>query len=1157
MYQNLYNIRIPLVKRIDTLRKKLLVPHANDIRQQEFLHNIFNRKVILNKNRNTHPHMVLAQIRRQFEFEVTLEMFPSTIVDIGAGVRSQLYGLSHVYNIQPILSTADRLRQNKRRRMVKVDPMLARWTCECDFERCTHIAHSAESDQFKPDIYLSIDSSYYGNVLDHITHLVKIMDAQAFLAFHVFDPSLTGKHDIIVAGTKEGSFEISEDGKQVKMLVNGNPCAYSHPIHELNSMYYHSAVVYKGCFFAVQKVADFGNSKYLLVQCVKADDGIIADYPNVTSTMHNKMKEEKQVVEEKQGTDNLTELITEYDLSAMQNGAYYKLSNGKSTTYYRVVNAKLQSATVITQQYDEVKLSTLEYKDLVPVVDLNRVVTKLLLKQGPVNYDDIIGSYICIMSGKNIDMSALTSIVVAAVSQTRKLMENAISIMNSEDINYVNKYKSKEYTYVKSYVDIIYEYINRLFIFIKYKFIIPTVFILIGLLLSYVMYKILDFIGLNDFCIDTVKDILQYMYSYLEFIIQQITPRIYVVAMTNKTNKTNSVVVDLAATYLTSLFGKETLKFLSKHFPRRTIKTSCISKDNYPEVNQPLHNGKYEGKDTVEWNLKIPHNLTEEEFLKLNCGENKPGLVQVMPELQDAEEPIIYHVCSATNYCAAKRQVTVVPKPDDIMVNRFALWFEKIFENEIEPLVDKFSYSLEDWISHLDCKKQTPMLQIRAITQDILDYESFKSKLSLIGEDADTNYEMFVKSEKQLYSDGKAPKNRCICSPNNAHKFVMGPICWKLEHLFSKFKGYCGGASWNDLERVYDSWEARGLGRTIQLDGSGFDRTQHQVLKDIVDKRIYSHISKYVNHVPEEVFLHFAMAETRLVKVKSQLKFRNKISKISDGCFSQTGAVFSGSCDTTLMNTLRMALYNRFVCEELCKLEWGTEYEVKSKGDDTVTVLNYNIEVDYVLNNYQRVFVYDKKSEEYPNLYHGLGQIAKYFKVGFIEDIDFCSTETVYCPRMGGYKIMRQLKRFLTTTVWSRKAKNFTKEQMLVYLESLYQANLTWMNGLPIFRVFNAYLHKDCTGLEMKTKTGKQKITMEGQDLLTSIDYNAYYESDYKFSLHINTETKVPHEQDMIEYFCRKYNWHWTDIYQIELQLSKANLSNWQIFCPLLAEITH
>ena len=43
------------------------------------------------------------------------------------------------------------------------------------------------------------------------------------------------------------------------------------------------------------------------------------------------------------------------------------------------------------------------------------------------------------------------------------------------------------------------------------------------------------------------------------------------------------------------------------------------------------------------------------------------------------------------------------------------------------------------------------------------------------------------------------------------------------------------------------------------------------------------------------------------------------------------GKTFSGATDTTLMNTIRMTLYNRFFMEEVMKIN---DYHIWVKGDD-------------------------------------------------------------------------------------------------------------------------------------------------------------------------------------------------------------------------------
>lgn len=754
MYSNLYNMRIPLSNRIDTIRKKLLSPHANTTMQQEFLLNLFNRQVILNKERNTHPHMMLAQIRRQFEFEVTLEMYPLKIVDIGAGTRSLNMGLSHVYNIQPILSAADRLREIKRLKARRLDSFRSRWACSCNVVDCKHIAHTPDQSGLVADVYLSIDSSYYDGVFDEICSLVLKHDKQAFLAFHAFDITNLGRHDITVAGTTEGWYYL--DSKTVEMQVFGNPCSYKHKIHPLNDLFYTSTCVKNGVYFAVIKCADFGTSKYLLVQAVPADPNVNEKGHDPT-LLHNQLKEVP-----KAPNDKLVEVITNYDINAMKNGCYYEYKSSAATIYYRVVNTKLQSATIVDRELNRTDIPSLNYQDLVSVVDLNRIVTKLLLKKGQVTYDDIIGSYVVLMAGKNIDLNALTTVIVSAVTQTKAIMERAVQIINSTEMKQVNVLKTGEFDVAITLWQKICYYLALVGRHVNYY--------------SFYFFLILAFIGSTlilshpDWIMPYVEYIIQStvsMYILLCNLATTLMP-FYVAASKNEAIKQGSVVVDLALGYLISLFSRPFVKygwnFIINHFPRRTIQDTCITEDNYKEVKEPLMKGDYNGKPLTTWNCKIPANISVDQFLNLNCGEKKQGLIQVMPEIEGAEEPIIYHVCPATNYCAAKRQVSVVPKPDFVVLNRFANWFERVFQQEVVPLLENTTISLDRWINHLSAKKQEPILRIEQILSSNLVHtdEQLTELFKYLGIKCSTDYEMFVKSEKQLYSDGKAPKNRCI-----------------------------------------------------------------------------------------------------------------------------------------------------------------------------------------------------------------------------------------------------------------------------------------------------------------------------------------------------------------------------------------------------------
>jgi hypothetical protein len=510
-----------------------------------------------------------------------------------------------------------------------------------------------------------------------------------------------------------------------------------------------------------------------------------------------------------------------------------------------------------------------------------------------------------------------------------------------------------------------------------------------------------------------------------------------------------------------------------------------------------------------------------------------------------AQQPIVYHVCKATNYCAAKRQISAVPQPDPDMMESFRVWFSRIFANELQPLLENFEYSTVNWLNHLQYNKQKAVMPIHNVCKDIegqqCTLQQFQQYLDLHNITFEDKYEMFVKSEKQLYSNGKAPKNRCICSPASLTKYVMGPVTWELEHVFSKyFPGYCGGKNNTELESLINDWYYNGFYTSIQLDGSGYDRTQHQIIKDIVDRQIYNFIAKKITHVPQSVFEHFTNLTQRKVEVthRSMEGIRKKQQVHKDYYFKQIGAVFSGSTDTTLMNTLRMALYNRFTMERYANCKLGVDYDLICKGDDTAVVIRPHVNLDYVLKSYDLVFVNGEKvaAEKFNEIKHGLGQIAKYIKIGNLCDLDFCSTEVMYLQREGRFKIVRQLKRFLTTTVWSIKGKSMDNITYLAYLESLYQSNLVWISNIPIYRALNLLLHRELDMSKVKQKFSKNKTVFEAENIYRGI--LEAFKNDYQYKWYLNAKQSQPVDiQDAYDYFFYKYGWTKDDVDRIETNI--------------------
>jgi len=469
-------------------------------------------------------------------------------------------------------------------------------------------------------------------------------------------------------------------------------------------------------------------------------------------------------------------------------------------------------------------------------------------------------------------------------------------------------------------------------------------------------------------------------------------------------------------------------------------------------------------KDTVgkigsntKWKSSFDVEPTLEQYLALACdGDRKPAIKKIMPTISSMYDVIFYENCKGNMFNALKRQALEVTQPETNWVDSFYDWFEGIFRGEILPLIQDFEYCYEGWFNGLTNKQQAELLKV-----DTSNQENLKNKY----------YTMFCKCEKQM-ADGlpnKYPKNRCICGPNAEYKYVMGPIVHRLETIFTNFKGYCGGKNWSEMESLLNKWYKQGYTKVIEGDGSGFDRTQHTLLKD-VERTIYRHLLQEgkIHHVDEDVFAYHS--ETDTVKIKSKSFMKNgKYTELQDyGHIEITGTVLSGSMDTTFANTLRMALYNRFVLEKVMGLS-AEQYQVIAKGDDFAVFVNDSIMDEEITDAYYKVFS-NKTTRT-----HGLGQILKFVRIASYATMDFCCTEAFNCTKCG-WKIVRQLPRFLTLTPYSSKVLALSKDEEMHYKHQLFMSNLKWMDGLPVFTEYNNQLMHKVFNYKVKTKTGKQKM---------------------------------------------------------------------------------
>jgi len=471
---------------------------------------------------------------------------------------------------------------------------------------------------------------------------------------------------------------------------------------------------------------------------------------------------------------------------------------------------------------------------------------------------------------------------------------------------------------------------------------------------------------------------------------------------------------------------------------------------------------------------------------------------------------IVWNNCARTLWASMLRHIAIVPLPDPQCIAEYEQFIDNyVLPPIVEHLAD-FDYSTTEWYNHLDYKKQNEIDKITEITNTTSEYNMFcKREVQL------------VDSPKDNYNDCGLPKTRAIAGPLADEKYVLGPVTWALEAVFAEhFEGYCGGLNWDQLENKIASYYNDGYEYILQGDGSGFDRTQSHELK-YLDRQIYGIVASSVYHVDQETFL-----------TKSTARFRKLTGKYFDNGTTKNVAtinidatVTSGSPDTTLMNTARMATYCRFMAYKA-----GVQVKVLAKGDDFVVF--YKKKSDEVLLKEQFYKYWSKKNENLGKNY-GLGIIIKFITTGTLETFDFCSTHLICDFKNKKFKIVRQWDRIIELGAYSMKALAYSKEQKRQYLYDLAVAMERWAKGMPFYQQYIDFLYKLSEGKKDKNmlKGRQKKVLASDQHRHHHSDskYNTTisdtgYGRDYNYGMLLRYSTTSMDPQVVLAFFREKYS---------------------------------
>lgn len=427
---------------------------------------------------------------------------------------------------------------------------------------------------------------------------------------------------------------------------------------------------------------------------------------------------------------------------------------------------------------------------------------------------------------------------------------------------------------------------------------------------------------------------------------------------------------------------------------------------------------------------------------------DKPRYEQLFAHTSADRDSIVYNNCKRTIFAAAKRQIKSAPVPSLDVALDFVHWSKRKLRLLIGDVLDNFGYSFNQWFNHLTYAKQQRMLKVQEFlygNDPLKDHYGGIDKLT-----KELHYEAICKVEVQ----GPDGKPRMVCAIPDLIKYVMGPVCWRLEEVFQdRIPTYCGGKNLTQMQDHINDLIDEGFCVVAEGDGSAFDNTQDILLKG-VDRFVYESIADRIYHVPKELFLLVANQFYKVMDVIATINGKRKTLMT----YAVLGTVFSGDCDTTLMNTLRMGFYNWYTNEK-SGLTIHSDFECFSKGDDFTVMYHIRLGKFSIDDTYRRYWLakakpngpsYDGCDERI----YGLGQILKFIEMGEPNSIKFCSLRAWYVsPGSQHIYLTRDPAKFFTLSKYSRKACHMSNADLAKYCRDQADALTKSYGGIHYFDV--------------------------------------------------------------------------------------------------------
>lgn len=482
----------------------------------------------------------------------------------------------------------------------------------------------------------------------------------------------------------------------------------------------------------------------------------------------------------------------------------------------------------------------------------------------------------------------------------------------------------------------------------------------------------------------------------------------------------------------------------------------------------------------------------------------KPVAKYILPNTSNSQHVISYPNCARVLFTAFMRQLR--DSGNEInphTLNQYHLYCDKLFQQVIEPLLQDFSYDVGAWMNHVTTlNKQKEVLKFYDnYMNGIIHHHTYENSENFA-------YTMFAKKEKQIVTQ-KKPKCRAISAAPPFVKWVMGPVVQKLEQVMhGKLDGYKMSQAgkpckiWDEVEDMYESNYRRGLNSIIDIDGSAWDSTQHYGMKYLTNK-IYSYLcdNGYIKHVDTEMFRRVALQRMRKLTAKCYIDKKTHII-FSANIDSTT---FSGSPDTTFMNTMTNLSLNHFVFNSYGLA--SSKYSISAAGDD------FNCCIASEDNTPELRDHIDKT-------WKSLGLLPKYVLHGDYSNITYCSTNVIPYTQNGEqkFKVVRQMDRMLPLATVSEKALHYSAGRLKYHYLELINGLKTWAHNMPFYREFIQAYQKQHDAIPEPYQydpPGLPKLTFPSNEVYQTFDYHNMSE--------VRKSTREPPESAVYTFLLEKY----------------------------------